>query len=256
MFQPVPQVLQHASFIPAAPAEVLVYADPSSTAYAYMILDVQIGEAAPQTFTVGESESLGDFLMRIVAAGVTDENGKNPLTVSFEPGQIAIRSGARLRLSNMLAHALFFEAKDVGAAPARVIDTVSTAVLHGEELLSETLAGLSARYTDPRSIVVGQRLHPPFASLVSLGATEGDTIEIYHGSGYDAFTVDASVSALDFVAFVQNSQGLNSAFGNRVDAYVDARFQNVVVYSKTNQPLMIMATRTATFASIFGAFPA
>lgn len=250
------QAFQHSSFIPAKPAEIAAERDLSAPSFAFTPFDIQVGESAVQTFTPEPEDTHATFFARIASANVVDENGQNPLTISMEPGRVVFRSGARLRLSGVFAVPFFFGNQDASPVPARVIDTITGAVLHGDEILSEVLDGLAARYTDPRSMVVGQRAHPPFASLVSLGATEGDTIDVYHGAGVDSFMIDNTVSAIEFVAFIQNSHALNTAMGNRIDAYIDQNLQNVVVFSKTNSPISIMATRTATYGAVFGLLPA
>ena len=253
---PMPKALQHSSYIPAKPAEIAAERDLSSPTFAFAPFDIQVGEAAVQTFTPEQEDSHATFFARIASANIVDENGQNPLTITMEPGRVVFRSGARLRLSGIFAAPFFFGNQDASPVPSRVIDTITGAILHGDQVLSEVLDGLAARYTDPRSMIVGQRAHPPFASLVSLGATEGDTIDVYHGEGADAFAIDNTVSAIEFVAFIQNSQLLNTAMGNRVDAYIDQNLQNVVVFSKMNTPIIIQATRTATFAALFGSLPA
>lgn len=250
------QALQHSSFIPAKPAEIAAERDLSSPTFAFAPFDIQVGEAAVQTFTPEAEDTHATFFARIASANIVDENGQNPLTISMEPGRVVFRSGARLRLSGIFAAPFFFGNQDASPVPARVIDTITGAILHGDQILSDVLEGLAARYTDPRSMIVGQRAHPPFASLVSLGATEGDTIDVYHGDGVDTFTIDSIVSAIEFVAFIQNSQQLNTAMGNRIDAYIDQNLQNVVLFSKTNSPISIMSTRTATYGALFGLLPA
>lgn len=256
MFQPVPQVLQHASYIPAQPAEIVAERDLSVPSFEGAPFDIQIGEAPVQTFVPEPGETHAVFFARIASSNVVDEHGKNPLSISMEPFRVVFRSKARVRLSGIFAGPFFFGDQDTSPLPANVFDTTSANVRHGEETLSDVVDGLAARYFDPRTVVTGRRAHAPFATLVSMGATVGDTIEIYHGSGYDSFVIEAGSTAFDFVAFVQNSHALNTAFGNRVDAYLDDGFQNVVVFSKTCERVTIQATRSATFAALFGSLPA
>lgn len=255
MFQPVPQVLQHASYIPAQAAEIVAERDLSVPSFEGAPFDIQIGEAPVQTFVPEPGETHAVFFARIASSNVVDEHGKNPLSISMEPFRVVFRSKARVRLSGIFAGPFFFGDQDASPVPARVIDTTTDNVRHRDEILSDVVDGLVARHSDPRTVVTGLRSHEAGASLVSLGATEGDTIAVYHGDSFGEFLIEPHSTAFDFVGFA-TGPALNTAPGSHVVAYLDNNFQNVVVLSKRSQPVSIQATRSATFAALFGALPA
>ncbi len=258
MFQPVPQVLQHASYLPPQPATATAGMDPNSPIYEE--LTVQIGEGPTYSIT-GTGQPLSAFIFAVSALGAVDETGKNPLTVAFNAAidELSFRSSARLRLGGNFADFYLLGPQDIQPTPGRVFDTDTPSVRHGDTSLAAHLHAVDARYLDLGQVVVGLRRHGWEDPLVTKGASIGNSLSIYHGDRAATFTVDSWSTIGSFIEWLNGSPELNpTGLYSHLRADLDQHFGNVRVTSVVRDAISIEGALygNTVFDALFGSLPA